>query len=457
MKKPLSFFSITMMTIISVASIRNLPPAAFFGPHLIFFFSFGALLFLLPTALVTAELAATWPEKGGLYFWSQKAFGSSWGFLSVWFQWIANVVWYPIVLSFFAGTIAYSFNPEIALNRYYLFGTILFTYWTMTLINLFGIRFSTKISDIFGILGFTIPIAGVLFLGICAVCSNQTLQISLSPQNWIPSLDLSLFVPLTGIMLSYCGIEIATIHAPHSQNPQKDYPRALLLATLGITAIFIFGSLSIAAIVPHENLSMISGVMQAFSESISSHGYRFVLPIFSLLVALGSFAGMSNWILAIASGLSAAAQEGFLPASFRKENRFESPYMILIGQGIVVTLFSSVFIFMPTVNSSFWVLTTISSQLYMIMYMLLFATAVRMRFLYPSVYRPFQIPGQAAGLYLVSGIGWTSSLFALSIGFIPPKEILPENNFYYVCIIIAGLFISCLPPLFAKIKPLPQN
>lgn len=452
MKKPLNFFSIAMMTTLSVASIRNLPAAAFFGSPLIFFFSFGALFFLLPGALVSSELAATWPEQGGLYSWTEKAFGSRWGALSVWFQWIANVVWYPIVLSFFAGTIAYLFNETLAFDRTYLFTVILATYWILTLINIFGVRLSSKISDILGIFGLVIPFFAILFFGIYWILSHQRLEISLAPKNWIPSFDFSLFVPLAGIMLSFCGIEIATIHAPHASSPQKNYPRALLLATLAITAIFICGSLSIAILVPHERLSMISGVMQAFSDFLSIHDCLFALPIFSLFVALGSFAGMSNWILAIASGLSAAAKGGFLPPFLRQENRFGSPYPILLLQGIIVTLFSSFFILMPSLNSSFWILTVISSQLYMIMYLLLFVSAFRLRSLYPSIHRPFMIPGKKGGLYLITGMGCFSSLFAFLIGFLPPKEIEIENIFLYEGIIFFSLLFCSIPPFFIQPK-----
>ena len=104
-KHALTIFSLTMITVGSVDSIRNLPATALFGSQLIAFFILGALFFLIPTALVSAELASGWPKQGGVYIWVKEAFGKQVGFLAIWLQWIENVIWYPTILSFVAGSI----------------------------------------------------------------------------------------------------------------------------------------------------------------------------------------------------------------------------------------------------------------------------------------------------------------------------------------------------------------
>ena len=100
----LSLFSLTMITVGSVDSIRNLPATAIFGSQLISFFILGALFFLLPTALVSAELASGWPKQGGIYVWVKEAFGKNMGFLAIWLQWVENVFYYPVLLMFLAGS-----------------------------------------------------------------------------------------------------------------------------------------------------------------------------------------------------------------------------------------------------------------------------------------------------------------------------------------------------------------
>src|SRR3990167_2950161 len=91
--------ALTLLITGSIDSIRNLPTAALFGSTLIFFFAFAAITFLIPSALVSAELASN-IKKGGIYQWTRQAFGEHIGFLAIWLQWINNVIWFPTILSF---------------------------------------------------------------------------------------------------------------------------------------------------------------------------------------------------------------------------------------------------------------------------------------------------------------------------------------------------------------------
>ena len=118
--KVLGVFSIVMITVGSVDSIRNLPATALLGSHLIFYFILAAIFFFLPTALVSAELASYEREHSGIYAWVKDAFGPCAGFLAIWFQWTENVIWYPTILSFVAGTLAYIIDPSLAQNKWFL-------------------------------------------------------------------------------------------------------------------------------------------------------------------------------------------------------------------------------------------------------------------------------------------------------------------------------------------------
>src|SRR5689334_16639397 len=98
----ISTLALTLLITGSIDSIRNLPASALFGSTLVFFFVFSALIFLIPSALVSAELSAN-AEKSGIYQWTKQAFGDHMGFLAVWLQWINSVIWFPTILSFIAG------------------------------------------------------------------------------------------------------------------------------------------------------------------------------------------------------------------------------------------------------------------------------------------------------------------------------------------------------------------
>src|SRR5689334_358993 len=109
--KTLGVFRLAMINVIAVDSLRSLPAGAEYGFSLVFFYLVAALVFFIPTALVSAELATAWPKTGGIYIWTRTAFGRHWGLLAIWLQWIYNVIWYPTILSFIAATLAYLFDP----------------------------------------------------------------------------------------------------------------------------------------------------------------------------------------------------------------------------------------------------------------------------------------------------------------------------------------------------------
>ena len=104
----LSVMTLAIMNITAVVSLRGLPSEAVYGPSSAFYYLFAAIVFLIPTALVAAELAAMFADKqGGVFRWVGEAMGARTGFLAIWLQWIESTIWYPTVLTFGAVSIAF--------------------------------------------------------------------------------------------------------------------------------------------------------------------------------------------------------------------------------------------------------------------------------------------------------------------------------------------------------------
>src|SRR3990167_3457964 len=163
----ISILALVMLITGAINSIRNLPGTALFGSSLIFFFAFSAIVFLIPVALIAAELASTWPkDEGGVYSWVKHAFGENWAFLAIWLQWINTMVWYPTILSFIAATLAYLINPELAQNKYYLISVILIVFWSLTFLGLSGIKASALFASVCTILGMILPMAFIILLAV---------------------------------------------------------------------------------------------------------------------------------------------------------------------------------------------------------------------------------------------------------------------------------------------------
>src|SRR5438477_8923693 len=157
MSKNIGFFAVLMLIIGAIDSIRNLPATALFGSSLIFFFIFSAIIFLIPAALVSAELSSHSTEKSGVFHWIHMAFGEKTAFFAIWVQWINTMVWFPTILSFIAGTATYFINPALAQNKFFLVSVILITFWSLTWINLKGLHFSAKFSSFCAVVGMIVP------------------------------------------------------------------------------------------------------------------------------------------------------------------------------------------------------------------------------------------------------------------------------------------------------------
>lgn len=447
-KHALTVFTLTMITVGSVDSIRNLPATALFGSQLIAFFVLGAICFLIPTALVSAELASGWPKQGGVYVWVKEAFGQRAGFLAIWLQWIENVMWYPTILAFVAGTVGYLIHPNLATNPYFLWSVIVASFWCVTLINLRGMKSSAFFSNVCALSGLILPMGLIIGLGALWIAADNPIQIKFDLPSIVPHWhDHAMWVSLTAIMLSFCGIEIATVHANDVHDPQRAFPKALTYSVLIILGTLILGSLAIAVVLPQGDINLVAGMMQAFNAFFARYHLLWLMPVMAFMLVMGGLGGVNNWIIAPTKGLLVAAQDGNLPQFFQRENAAGAPTVLLIGQAILVTILSTLFLFMPSVNGSYWLLTALAAQLYMLMYLMMFLAAIKLRFKAPNQPRPFRIPGGMTGMLLVSGLGLIGVMTTLVVSFMPPDGIDVGGIVWYESTLTLGLMLMSVPPL----------
>lgn len=448
-KATLSVFVLAMMNVAVIMSLRGLPLMATEGLSLLFYFCFSALVFLIPTSLVSAELATGWPTGGGVYNWVKEAFGDHAGFTAIWLQWIQNVIWYPTILAFAAGALSYLFfDPALASNKWFNVTVILIVYWGATLINFRGMVASGWLSTLGVLCGTIVPGVFIILLGLTWLISGNPLAFMSGDVHFFP--DFAHFENisfLAGVVLLFAGMEVSAVHALEVKNPKRDYPKAIFLAAIIILVVFTFGSLAIAAVLPPSQISLTAGLMQAFKELLNLFHMGWLLPILGLLIAFGAIGGVAAWIVGPSKGLFATAKAGDIPPILETKNKNDVPTHILIIQGVVVTALSLVFLLMPTVSSAFFLLTALTAMLYLIMYIMLYAAAIRLRYTQPNVNRTYKVPGGNFGMWLISGIGILGALFAIIVGFFPPKQLTVGSPLFYVCFLIVGIIVFLGAPI----------
>jgi len=450
-KKVLSVFSLVMINVIAVDSLRTLPMSAKLGLPLISYYLIAAFAFFIPIALVAAELATAYPNTGGLYIWVREAFGRRAGFITIWLQWIYNVVWYPTILAFIAATISYLFAPQLANNKFYLLSTALGLFWIFTLLNCFGMRLSGLVSIIAALFGTILPMLGIIALGAAWLFQGHPIAIDTS-SSWLPDFsalgNLALF---SAVLFGLIGVEMSAVHAEEVQNPQRDYPRAILYSIILIFSTLVLSSLAIVIVVPNQELSVVSGLIDAFAVFFNSYHMPWMTAVIALLIVLGGLGGVSAWIIGPTKGLLISARDGSLPKIFGQVNRYGAPVAILITQGIIFTLLSSAFILFDSINAAYWLLSDLCAQIALLVYVFMFAAAIKLRYSQADKPRSYKIPGGNGTMWLVSGIGILCCLVAMGIGFVPPTQIPVGNTVIFESFLIGGLFVFvALPWFFAK-------
>lgn len=447
-KRVISVFMLTMLNVSIMASLRNLPFIAEYGLGSLLYFLAAALFFLLPQAFVSAELATGWQKGGGIYIWVREALGDRWGFFAVWMQWAHNLSWYPVILSFAATMIGFALCPDLIHHKVYIVTLILGLFWFMTFLNYFGIKTSTWFSTIGVILGTILPGVVIIALGINWFLSEESSHFHLSLSSLTPEWKgVESLVFLSGLFLSFAGLEVSSAHAAEVKNPQKNYPFSIILAALITFSLVILGALSIAIVIPKEKINIVAGLMDSFSLFFAHYKISFLIPITALLLVFGAIAEVNAWIIGPIKGLLATAEHGNLPPLFQKKNRRNAPTALLLFQGVIVTLVSCVFLFMPTISSSFWILSILSSQIYLSMYALMFISAVRLRYTKPHVDRAYKIPYQHHGMWVAALMGLLGSIFAFFIGFFPPTFLEVGDLFFYRSFLAIGNLILAAIPL----------
>lgn len=174
--------------------------------------------------------------------------------------------------------------------------------------------------------------------------------------------------------------------------------------------------------------------------------------VIAVLIILGGLSGVSAWIIGPTKGLMVSARDGSLPARFAKTNKYGVPTNILLAQAIIFTILSTAFILLDSINAAYWMLSDLCAQMALLVYIFMFAAAIKLRYSKPNQHRAYTIPGGNKVMWLVSGIGILCCLVAILIGFVPPTQIPVGNVIVFESFLIGGLILFVLIPWFLAKK-----
>ncbi|WKK22293.1 APC family permease [Streptomyces olivoreticuli] len=440
----ISWVTLAMMTTASVANLRPSPSMAIYGLAAVFLYVVPAVVFLLPTALVSAELASGW--TGGVYRWVSEGLSKPLGFLAVWCQFAMTIAYYPSLLAYVASTFAYVIDPRLADNGLYIALVIVVVYWSGVLISSRGTKAVAGLAGAGLVIGTLIPGAVLVVLGLVFLGQGNASAAPMDSGHFLPPwTGLASLVLIVNNFLSYAGMEMNGVHVASLREPGRQFPRSVFAATGLVLLIFILPALAISWVMPGEDLSLTAGVMQAFQGFFDHFHVGWLTKVVGVMLVVAALGGMLAWLAGPSKGLlMVARQEGYLPPVLQKLNKHGVQRNIMVAQGVLTTLIALLYAFIPDVSSAYWIFSVITTQIYLVVYLLMFAAVVRLRTTQPDRPRGFRVPA----VRLVAGVGFAASLAAMCIGFVPPDQFGGGPLWRYVLTVGGGLLvIGFLAPL----------
>lgn len=418
--------------------------------HMLFFGVLAAICYFIPVALVSAELATGWPERGGVYAWTKQAFGERWGFFSTWLQWSYAILGVISTLYFASDTLLFIVDPKLTDSHSLLIAVSLFIVWFFTFSNLKGQKVSSMISGLCFSIGVFVPAMLIICLGILYLFIGDApkMDMTLSWDNIVPNFnEFTTFVLLVGFVRAFGGIEAAASHANEVENPRRNYPISIFIVVLVGLTINIFGSMSVAIVIPQDQISLAAGLIDAFEKFLAIFHLEFLIKPLALLIAFGAIGSVNTWLMGPIKGLLATADNGDLPPALQKVNDKGAPSVLLIIQAVMISIVTTALLLLPNLNVAFWLSVAISMTAYSVMYMMMLLSGIRLRYLEPDTPRKYKIPFGNVGMWTVGLVGLITLIFVFIIDFFPPAELPAEMHGAYTLILLFSACCVLITPL----------
>jgi amino acid transporter len=323
---------------------------------------------------------------------------------------------------------------------------IIVLFWASVLISSRGIGLIAKLASRGTVIGTLIPGAILVVMGLVYLLQGSHSAAPMDAHHLLPA-----FTGLAGVVfivnnfLAFSGMEMNAVHVDELREPAKEFPKATFLSMGLVLAIFIVPALAISWVIPSQQLSLTAGVMQAFAAFFSHFGLQFLVPLTALALVSASLSGMMAWLAGPSKGLLDIGREhGYLPPYFQQLNAEGIQTHILVAQGVTTTVIGLLYAFIPSVSSAYWIFSVMTTQIYLIMYVLMFVAAVRLRRDQPNHPRGYRAPALRTWCW----IGGLASVLAILIGFVPPSQFGHTSPLVYGLFILLGIvLIGVAPPL----------
>ena len=433
----MGFRDLLLFYLVTGFTVRWVGTAASAGPSAVVIWLLGCVAFYIPLMFTVLELSSRYPNEGGAYVWSKRAFGDFAGFITGWTYWVCNLPYFPGLFYFTAASALYIGGPSwqgLSAEPGYFIVCSLLGLVVAAGLNVRGLNVGKWLHNL-GAVGLWIPALLLMGLGIVSLIRFGSAT-EFTAQSLLPSTRLKDIIFWSTIAFSMSGLESASMMGEEIENPRKNIPRALLIGGVLITALYILATVAMLVALPQTEILNLDGFMRAIETASDRVGAGWVTPVVAGLIVMGGLGQAGAWFAASGRLPFVAGIDRFLPSAFgRIHPRYNSPYVSLLTQAGI----AAVFIFLgqagTSVKGAYDVLVSMSIISYFIPYQFMFASMIRLQGV-PAGPEVIRVPGGRGVAILLAIVGFCTTTLTIGLALIPAPD---EPNKALAVTKVAGL------------------
>ena len=423
LRRALGFPDLLLFYVVTTFSLRWIATAAAAGPSALLIWVIAAAGLFVPLVFTVLELSSRYPEEGGLYVWSKRAFGPFAAFLTGWTYWVANLPYFPGLLYFGAANALFVGGPAwqtLSANSTYFIAVSLIGLAVAVALNVAGLNIAKWLSNLGAIAGWT-PAVVLIVLGAVSWARYGSAAM-FSWRSVLPSTKLKDVIFWSTIAFAFGGVEGASTMGEEITDARRTVPRAVLAAGFVIAALYMSATLSVLLAVPRDQISGLQGIMQAVQGMSARIGAAWIVPIVAAFVTVNALGGVGAWFAATARLPFVAGLDRFLPAVFGMLHpRWGTPYVALLTQAAIAGLFVWLGQAGTSVRGAYDVLVSMGIITYFIPFLFMFAAMIRVQ-REPAGPDVIRVPGGRGVAVALAALGFATTAASIVLALVPADE-----------------------------------
>lgn len=433
---------VILLNIVSVFGVAFFTSAAKMGPSQVLLWVLAALLFFIPEGLVVAELSTAWPIEGGLGGWCKEAFGRKTGFLISWIYFINNVIYFPALLMSTSVFFAFGVNNS-ALSDSKVFICIfsIAFIWLLTFANMKGFNISKKINNFSSVFAFAITGLLVVLALYWVFGLKKPIQTHYTLTSMVPKFsDLGSLVFFSTMIFALSGLELPPTLIGKIKDPERNFPKAILIASIVLPVLFILGTTALTVIMTPDKIGLTNGMINAIETVCNAGGIHWFVIIIALATLLFRVGSVNAWLLS-PMVMFIESSKDIMPGWFTKtDEKSNTPKNGLILQAVIISVLTLMAYSMPTAESAYWLMAAMGTILYFIPFIAMFAAFIVLRKKYPNAPRRYKVPGG----FTVPAIGIIIVTVSAILACLPPTGVDVGAIILYETKLLGGAVIFIL-------------